>query len=248
MNDANFTGLAWPDQTLNFDSASPGAVLYTSPDYAYKNVTGQRYPGNIARYFDPTRRGGTPPSISNVKDKIVMTIRNGEMQNEFILRYDVYSASVSSGNVIAYTWQFYVDALNQRFNRIIMRDAVVTAIDAVTGLVTKRTDNIDAKRALVAERAMPSTTVLTYNTTGAPAHAANLIATVSSSLTVPNSGQVRFYEGTTLLGTSNVNTSGVATLAYTWPSAGTRSITAKYSGDGDSWTASTSAAVVVSVT
>jgi sugar lactone lactonase YvrE/plastocyanin len=55
----------------------------------------------------------------------------------------------------------------------------------------------------------------------------SLTATLS---TAAASGSVKFYDGTTLLGTPNV-VAGVATLPYTFPTLGIQSITAVYSGD-----------------
>jgi sugar lactone lactonase YvrE len=54
-------------------------------------------------------------------------------------------------------------------------------------------------------------------------------ATVTSSGTAVT-GTVTFFNGTTALGTANV-ASGVATLSFTFPTAGTYPITAVYSGD-----------------
>ena len=52
--------------------------------------------------------------------------------------------------------------------------------------------------------------------------------------TVIPEGTVSFYSGSTLLGTADVNSSGVATFTTTSLSAGTLSITAVYSGNAAS--------------
>jgi hypothetical protein len=74
----------------------------------------------------------------------------------------------------------------------------------------------------------------------------SLTATVSGSKATPT-GSVAFYNGTTALGTSLLNTSGVATLAITSLTSGQCSITAQYSGDAI-YSASVSSASTVHVT
>ena len=59
-------------------------------------------------------------------------------------------------------------------------------------------------------------------------------------------GLVSFLNGSTLLGTGTLNSSGVATLTTTLPAAGTFSLTAQYAGDAN-LLASTSAAVSLTV-
>ena len=59
-------------------------------------------------------------------------------------------------------------------------------------------------------------------------------ATVTPAPTVSPAGTVSFYSGTTLLGTADVNSSGVATFTTTSLSAGSLSITAVYSGNAAS--------------
>ena len=71
------------------------------------------------------------------------------------------------------------------------------------------------------------------------------LITPASGTGVPT-GTVTFYDGTTVLGTGSVNSSGVATYTTTGLAAGTQSITAAYPGDAN-FTASTSAPVSVAV-
>ena len=66
-------------------------------------------------------------------------------------------------------------------------------------------------------------------------------ATVTATNAVPN-GAVTFYNGSVSLGTGMLNTSGVATLTTTFPTAGIFPITAVYPGNGTT-TGSTSAAL-----
>ncbi len=56
-------------------------------------------------------------------------------------------------------------------------------------------------------------------------------------------GTVSFFDGTTKIGTSNLNSSGVATLPVTTLAVGTDSITATYNGDTTNFATSTSLAV-----
>jgi Bacterial Ig-like domain (group 3) len=78
-------------------------------------------------------------------------------------------------------------------------------------------------------------------------------ATVGTSVTftatvspATATGSVKFYNGTTLLGTTTL-TSGVATLPFAFTTAGTPSVTANYSGDS-TYEESTSTAVSLTVT
>ena len=71
-------------------------------------------------------------------------------------------------------------------------------------------------------------------------------ATISPAPTGMPSGTVSFYNGTTLLGTETVNSSGVATLTFTTLPTGALSITAVYSGNAGS-AASTSSALIETV-
>jgi hypothetical protein len=74
--------------------------------------------------------------------------------------------------------------------------------------------------------------------------ATTLTATVQGS-SAPD-GSVSFLNGSTLLGTGTLNSSGVATLTTTLLAAGTFSLTAQYTGDAN-LLASTSAAVSLTV-
>jgi hypothetical protein len=71
-------------------------------------------------------------------------------------------------------------------------------------------------------------------------------ATVTPGIAGTPTGTVTFWDGTTQLGTSPVNGSGIATFSTSTLAAGTHSITAAYSGDGN-FNGSTSSAVSVTV-
>jgi hypothetical protein len=73
----------------------------------------------------------------------------------------------------------------------------------------------------IALTAAPSPTVVTSNVT--------LTATVTAPSGTP-AGNLVFYDGTTAIGSSAINTSGVATFSTTSLSAGTHSLTAQYAG------------------
>jgi hypothetical protein len=75
----------------------------------------------------------------------------------------------------------------------------------------------------------------------------NMVATVSASGTASLSGTVNFMNGSTVLGSASVSSSGVATLSTASLPAGAYSLTAQYLGN-TSLGASTSAAVSVTVT
>lgn len=68
-----------------------------------------------------------------------------------------------------------------------------------------------------------------------------LTATVASSTTGTPTGTVSFYNGTALLGTSSLNSTGVATFSSATLVVGSYSVTGVYSGDGN-YNTSTSAA------
>ncbi len=73
-----------------------------------------------------------------------------------------------------------------------------------------------------------------------------LTATVSPTPTGAPTGTVRFYSGTTLLGTGTVNSSGVATFTASDLTAGTANLVAVYSGNA-SYAGSTSTTVSLAV-
>jgi hypothetical protein len=72
-----------------------------------------------------------------------------------------------------------------------------------------------------------------------------LTATVTPATPAPT-GTVTFYSGTTSLGTGALNSSGVATLAYTFSTAGSYSVTATYGGSSTCATSTSTALTVVS--
>ena len=67
-----------------------------------------------------------------------------------------------------------------------------------------------------------------------------LTATVTSGFKGTPTGTVSLFDGTTNLGTSTLDGSGAATLTTASLAVGTHSITAKYSGDGNFWTSTSS--------
>jgi sugar lactone lactonase YvrE len=73
-----------------------------------------------------------------------------------------------------------------------------------------------------------------------------LTATVAPAPTGESLGTVSFYDGETLLGTGNVNSSGVATFATASLAAGAHSITAAYSGNS-SFASSTSSVLTETI-
>lgn len=74
-----------------------------------------------------------------------------------------------------------------------------------------------------------------------------LTATVSPSPSGSPLGTVSFFDGSTLLGTVNLNSSGIATLSLSTLGVGAHSVTAVYSGNAG-FATSTSSAISVTVT
>jgi hypothetical protein len=95
-----------------------------------------------------------------------------------------------------------------------------------------------------------TTTALTASTGGNSAPYGTPItftATVTAATGTPSGGTVRFFNGSTLLGTTTVNSSGVASLTTSKLPVGTNSITAGYLGFGN-FGVSTSAPFVQVIT
>ena len=137
-------------------------------------------------------------------------------------------------------------------------NAVITSATLLAGtynlLTTYSGDSVflaanAAYQPLTIVNAATSSTVLTASATIiAPGGSVTLTGTVpTSSGTVVPTGSVRFMDGTTLLGTSTLNSSGVATYSATGLANGTHSLTAFYTGDAV-YAASASGAVTVTVT
>jgi hypothetical protein len=84
------------------------------------------------------------------------------------------------------------------------------------------------------ESATQSTTTTSLIASPNPAttcQALTMTATVKGSGSAPPTGTVRFLNGSTLLGTATLNSSGVATLSNVLLAAGTYRLTAQYSGN-----------------
>ncbi|SDF39147.1 choice-of-anchor tandem repeat GloVer-containing protein [Terriglobus roseus] len=105
-----------------------------------------------------------------------------------------------------------------------------------TPAATTKTFNINIAAAALA---VSTTTLSSSAVSTAVGQSVTFTATVSATTGVPN-GVVTFYNGSTPLGTGNLNNSGVATFTTTFTSAGIFPITAVYAGNGTS-TGSTSA-------
>jgi len=118
----------------------------------------------------------------------------------------------------------------------------VTVTDSSTGSYTG-----SQAYALTVNMAPTTTTLSVSNSSLNPGQSVTLTATVTAAAGMPT-GTVSFYDGTTLLGTAPLNTSGVATLSTTSLSAGaTHVITATYSGDSNFLTSTTTASTSVVV-
>lgn len=94
---------------------------------------------------------------------------------------------------------------------------------------------------------LPTTTTLDVSTNQVAAETpVTLTATVSSTAGGTPTGLVEFFSGTQSIGTSNLNSSGVAAFTTSALPAGNDSLTAQYQGD-TTYDASTSAVQLVSV-
>lgn len=89
----------------------------------------------------------------------------------------------------------------------------------------------------------PSTITLTGPTSAAVGQSVTLTATVAPA---GATGTVNFRDGNTSIGTSTLNSAGIATLATSTLAAGTHTITAIYAGDAN-FGSSTSAPVTITV-
>ena len=96
---------------------------------------------------------------------------------------------------------------------------------------------------------MATSTLLVAAPSGSVAFgsAVTLTATVSPAPTGSPLGTISFYDGETLLGSANLNSSGVASFSITTLSVGVHSLTAVYSGN-TGFAASTSSVVTETVT
>jgi len=110
--------------------------------------------------------------------------------------------------------------------------------------------NFIATNSALFDQTVRRTTTTTLTASPNPAvygSAVTLSAKVKPSVSGTATGSVRFYDGTTLLGTATLNSSDVATLAIKTLADGGNSITAVYSGDTLDVT-STSAALTETIT
>ncbi|MGA7514405.1 MAG: Ig-like domain repeat protein [Candidatus Sulfotelmatobacter sp.] len=96
--------------------------------------------------------------------------------------------------------------------------------------------------------AAATSTTLAAAPNPAPAGATvTLTASISPVPTGPSLGTVSFYDGETLLGTANANSSGAASFPITTLSAGAHSLTAVYSGN-PAFAGSTSSVLIETIT
>jgi arabinogalactan endo-1,4-beta-galactosidase len=103
---------------------------------------------------------------------------------------------------------------------------------------------IFANGTLTVNQAATMTTLSTSASTVYPGQNITLTATVTSPSAAVPTGTVNFVSGSTTLGSSTLNASGIATLATSSLQPGSNSIQAEYAGNTD-FSASTSTAVTV---
>ena len=109
------------------------------------------------------------------------------------------------------------------------------------------TQNIFLSGTGVVSAIVTTTTLTVPSPPLASGQAVSLTATVAPAPTGSSTGTVSFFDGATLLGTSNVNSSGVATFSALHLADGAHVLTAVYSGNSTS-APSTSAAVTITIT
>ncbi|HTZ75341.1 MAG TPA: Ig-like domain repeat protein [Candidatus Aquilonibacter sp.] len=121
--------------------------------------------------------------------------------------------------------------------------------DSLTAVYSGNTDfggsTSSAQSLVVAQVATTAALALSPNPVVA-GQTETLTATITPTPTGTSYGTVNFYNGATLLGTGNVNASGVATYSTASLAAGTPSLTATYSGNTD-FAGSTSTAQTLTV-
>jgi hypothetical protein len=122
------------------------------------------------------------------------------------------------------------------------------SITAVYGGDTNFTTSTSASITETVNPAPTATTLISSQNPVAPNTPVTFTATVAPKAPGAGTptGTVSFYDGTTLLGTVTLNGSGQATWTATWPTTGTHSIKAIYSGDDD-FVTSTSAVLTQTV-
>ncbi len=86
----------------------------------------------------------------------------------------------------------------------------------------------------VVQEGNTSTALVSSSNPSSMSQSLTLTATVNSGMGVMPTGTVKFMDGTTGLGSSSVNGSGIATFSTATLSVGTHSLTAVYSGDANS--------------
>jgi predicted thioesterase len=120
--------------------------------------------------------------------------------------------------------------------------------DPVTAVYTGDTNYSTANSGplnVVVTQATPNDTLTSSPTAPTFGSPVTLTFTVPLVNGVVPTGVVTFYNGTTILGTGTINSSGVATITTSTLPAGTTTVTAKYPGDGTYAPASPSTTVTV---
>jgi hypothetical protein len=121
--------------------------------------------------------------------------------------------------------------------------------DAITGVYSGNAAFITSTSAPLIENVTQATTTTTLSASPSPATAGQsvtLTATVSPAPTGSPTGTVSFYDGSTLLGSGVVNSSGVVTFTTTSLPVGANNLTAVYSGNAG-FAASTSSVFAFTV-
>jgi hypothetical protein len=184
----------------------------------------------------------TTPNPSNANSKVTMTATvsasNSTTPTGTVAFYS-NGTVIGAANLVAGVAVFYDSGLPVGASSIVAKYAGSGDYTASTSNTVSQVVNGDA-----------TTTALTASTGGNSVPygtAITFTATVSAATGTPSGGNVRFFNGTSLLGTVAVNSSGVANFTTSKLPVGSNSITANYLGFGN-FGVSTSAPFVQVVT
>jgi sugar lactone lactonase YvrE len=150
--------------------------------------------------------------------------------------HDLITLLVTGANGYSQTYTQTAVAGVATFN---LSSATLTTAGPFTYLASESTLSVSMQETV--NKATPSITLASTPNPVFITASVGYAATVTGSLTMPG-GTVTFYDGTASLGTSTLNSSGVATLTAPPVTAGTHSITATYNGS-TLYTTATSTAV-----
>jgi alpha-galactosidase len=144
------------------------------------------------------------------------------------------SGAKPTGSVIFYDGLTCIgtDVLNRSSQTSVSISTLAGGTHAITALYAGNAPSASAALSQIVKETRPSTTTVLALTGGANPSAKGAAVTFTATVTgAKPRGAVTFYEGTTALGSSTLNGSGLASLKISILSPGWRMITARYEGD-----------------